>query len=121
MLINYIVVAFISLLLPVVIFLIIIKRKSIEQDSIIKNFEQKIDKLVDDHNHALGDAKNCLKQKEEELRSNQDILVEAQEEMKKLKRSIQALVRYEGIVNIDKVIENYTNCNFPALLIVTCM
>ncbi len=109
MLINYIVVAFISLLLPVVIFLIIFKRKSIEQDSIIKNFEQKIDKLVDDHNHALGDAKNCLKQKEEELRSNQDILVEAQEEMKKLKRSIQALVRYEGIVNIDEVIEKKKN------------
>ncbi len=46
-----------------------------------------------------------LKQKERDLRGNQDRLVEVQKEIKKIKAKIRSLSRYEGIVNIDEVID----------------
>jgi len=91
MLTNYVVVAFISLLVSVVIFSILFKRKSIEQDSITKKLKQKIDKLVDDHNHALGDAEHSLKTKEKELRDYRNKLIGSQEELKKHKALIRTL------------------------------
>ncbi|XOF33861.1 MAG: DUF4041 domain-containing protein [Candidatus Electrothrix sp. YB6] len=86
MLISYIIIAFISFLLSVVILLIFLKKKSREHDSVVRNFEQKIEILVD----------------EQQTLSQQNVAL--QEERKRLRTTVQALSRYKGIVKIDEVI-----------------
>ncbi|MCI5211664.1 MAG: hypothetical protein D3910_23435, partial [Candidatus Electrothrix sp. ATG2] len=125
MLINYTVVAFISLLVPVVIFLILFKRRSIEQNSIIKKFEQKIDKLVDDQNRALEEATLSLTKKEKELQGNQNKLIGVQEDLKKHKilfkrRSIEQnsiIKKFEQ--KIDKLVDDQNRALEEATLSLT--
>ncbi|MCI5223035.1 MAG: hypothetical protein D3924_10260 [Candidatus Electrothrix sp. AR4] len=88
MLTSYFIVAFICFIVPIVIFLIIFKRKSIEHDGVVKNFEQKIEELVAEQNCALNDAESRLKQQKKDLRDNQDKLIDAQEELKKFRIAV---------------------------------
>ena len=125
MLINYVIIAFSSCLIPVVFFLILFKRKSKEHSSVIEKLEQKISTLVDDQSRALSDADLNLKTKEKELQDSQNNLIRVQEELKKykaqiqvlsqqkvefqeyikkLKTQLQALSRYKGIVELDEII-----------------